>query len=72
MVFADVTIALPLLCQGLLERYGEEHVRPARAAIAASAPLDPGAVGSLRSAQNVWPSSTPTTTASAISPAASA
>ena len=34
MVFADVTIALPLLCQGLLERYGSRHVRPARAAIA--------------------------------------
>ena len=28
MVFADVTIALPLLCQGLLERYGPDHVRP--------------------------------------------
>jgi deoxyhypusine synthase len=40
MVFADVTIALPLLCQGLLERYGARHVRPARAAIArAVAPL---------------------------------
>ena len=25
MVFADVTIALPLLCQGLLERYGPDH-----------------------------------------------
>jgi deoxyhypusine synthase len=34
MVFADVTIALPLLCQGLLERYGPRHVRPARATIA--------------------------------------
>lgn len=34
MVFADVTIALPLLCQALLERYGPGHVRPARAAIA--------------------------------------
>ena len=34
MVFADVTIAVPLLCQGLLERYGAGHVRPARAAIA--------------------------------------
>ena len=33
MVFADVTIALPLLCQGLLERYGPDHVRPARAGI---------------------------------------
>jgi deoxyhypusine synthase len=34
MVFADVTIALPLLCQGLLERYGADHVRPARPGIA--------------------------------------
>ena len=34
MVFADLTIALPLLCQGLLERYGPRHVRPARARIA--------------------------------------
>ena len=36
MVFADVTIALPLLCQGLLERYGPRHVRAARAGIRAS------------------------------------
>lgn len=35
MVFTDLTIALPLLCQGLRERYGAAHVRPARAAIAA-------------------------------------
>jgi deoxyhypusine synthase len=35
MVFADATIALPLICQGLLERYGPHHVRPARPAIAA-------------------------------------
>jgi deoxyhypusine synthase len=35
MVFADLTIALPLLCQGLAERYGPGHVRPARAEIAA-------------------------------------
>jgi deoxyhypusine synthase len=35
MVFADLTIALPLLCQGLAETYGAGHVRPARAAIAA-------------------------------------
>jgi deoxyhypusine synthase len=35
MVHADMTIALPLLCQGLLEHYGPDHVRPARAAIAA-------------------------------------
>jgi len=33
MLFADVTIALPLLCQGLLERYGAGHTRRARAAI---------------------------------------
>ena len=40
MVFADLTIAVPLLCQGLLERYGPGHVRPARAGIArAVAPL---------------------------------
>jgi hypothetical protein len=31
MVFTDLTIALPLLCQA----YGPDHVRPARAAIAA-------------------------------------
>jgi deoxyhypusine synthase len=36
MVFADVTIALPVLCQALLEHYGPDHVRPARAAIAAA------------------------------------
>jgi deoxyhypusine synthase len=35
MLFADVTIALPLLCQGLLEHYGPLHERPARAAIRA-------------------------------------
>ncbi len=35
MVFTDLTIALPLLCQGLAEHYGSGHVRPARAAIAA-------------------------------------
>jgi deoxyhypusine synthase len=33
MLFADVTIALPVLCQGLLERYGAGHGRRARAAI---------------------------------------
>ena len=33
MLFADVTIALPLLCQGLLERYGPVHSRRARASI---------------------------------------
>jgi deoxyhypusine synthase len=33
MVFADVTIALPFLCQGLLERYGPRHVRAARSGI---------------------------------------
>jgi deoxyhypusine synthase len=36
MVFADVTIALPLLCQGLSEHYGADHVRPARAGIGAT------------------------------------
>jgi deoxyhypusine synthase len=35
MLFADVTIALPLLCQGLLERYGPVHARGGRAAIQA-------------------------------------
>jgi deoxyhypusine synthase len=35
MCFTDVTIALPLLCQALLEHYGPVHRRPARAAIAA-------------------------------------
>ncbi|HUO63987.1 MAG TPA: deoxyhypusine synthase family protein [Terriglobales bacterium] len=35
MVFTDLTIALPLLCQGLAEHYGPGHMRPARAAIAA-------------------------------------
>lgn len=34
MLFTDFTIALPLLCQGLLEHYGPTHARPARAAIA--------------------------------------
>jgi deoxyhypusine synthase len=33
MVFADVTIALPLLCQGLLEHYGPRHTRAARTTI---------------------------------------
>ena len=28
MVFTDLTIALPLLCQGLAETYGSGHVRP--------------------------------------------
>lgn len=36
MVFADVTVALPLLCQGLYEHYGAEHARPARASIDAA------------------------------------
>jgi deoxyhypusine synthase len=42
MLFADVTIALPLLCQGLLERYGDVHRRRARGRIEAevSAMLD--------------------------------
>lgn len=35
MLFTDLTIALPLLCQGLAEHYGAGHVRPARAAHAA-------------------------------------
>jgi deoxyhypusine synthase len=35
MVFTDLTIALPLLCQGLSERYGAAHRREARAGIAA-------------------------------------
>jgi deoxyhypusine synthase len=35
MCFADVTIALPLLCQGLFERYGPTHARRARGAIQA-------------------------------------
>jgi deoxyhypusine synthase len=35
MVFTDLTIALPVLCQGLLEHYGGHHVRPAHAATAA-------------------------------------
>ena len=43
MVFADVTIALPLLCQGLLERYGASHVRPARGRIARELQLVPDA-----------------------------
>jgi hypothetical protein len=34
MVFTNLTIALPLLCQGLAEAYGPDHVCPARAAIA--------------------------------------
>jgi deoxyhypusine synthase len=33
MLFADVTIALPLLCQGLFERYGPGHTRRARVSI---------------------------------------
>jgi len=35
MCFTDFTVALPLLCQGLLEHYGTRHVRPARAAVVA-------------------------------------
>jgi deoxyhypusine synthase len=34
MLYADVTIALPLLCQGLLEHYGASHVRAVHSAIA--------------------------------------
>src|SRR5262249_35797888 len=36
MLFADVTIALPLRCQGLLERYGPDHGPPAAASLASS------------------------------------
>jgi deoxyhypusine synthase len=36
MVFTDLTIALPILCQGLAEHYGPGHRRPARPAIAAA------------------------------------
>jgi deoxyhypusine synthase len=36
MVFADFTIGLPLLCQGLLDHYGPGHVRSARRHIAGS------------------------------------
>jgi deoxyhypusine synthase len=45
MVFTDVTIALPLLCQGLLEHYGPAHTRDAPRAIDADleALLDDGA-----------------------------
>jgi deoxyhypusine synthase len=35
MVFADLTIALPILCQGLLEHYGAAHARSARPGIVA-------------------------------------
>ena len=44
MVFADFTIALPLLGQGLLDHYGAGHVRAARRAIMADVGglLDPG------------------------------
>ena len=48
MVFADMTIALPLLCQGLAEHYGSRHVRPARAGIAAD--LGPVLAGGARNA----------------------
>jgi deoxyhypusine synthase len=34
VLYTDLTIALPILCQGLLEHYGPGHVRRARAAIA--------------------------------------
>lgn len=36
MVFADFTIGLPLLCQGLLDHYGPGHIRSARRHIAGS------------------------------------
>lgn len=35
MLFTDVTVALPLLCQGLLEHFGPAHRRGERAAVAA-------------------------------------
>jgi deoxyhypusine synthase len=35
MVFTDMTVALPILCQGLLEHYGPAHTRHARRAIGA-------------------------------------
>lgn len=38
MVFADVTIALPLLCQGLLEHYGPDHRRRTCRPVAADLP----------------------------------
>src|SRR5262245_22314378 len=34
MVFADLTIAVPLLCQGLLEHYGPRHIRSGSETIA--------------------------------------
>lgn len=34
MLFADVTLALPLLCQGLLDHYGAGHRRDARGPLA--------------------------------------
>jgi deoxyhypusine synthase len=33
MAFVDLTVALPLVCQGLLEHYGPDHRRPARVLI---------------------------------------
>jgi deoxyhypusine synthase len=33
MLYADITLALPLLCQGLVERYGASHTRRAHTAI---------------------------------------
>jgi deoxyhypusine synthase len=52
MLFADLTIALPVLCQGLLEHYGAGHVRSARATIAAelAAALDAGPTPAARGA----------------------
>ncbi|MBI2207395.1 MAG: deoxyhypusine synthase family protein [Candidatus Rokubacteria bacterium] len=38
MLFADITIALPILCHGLAEHYGDAHRRRARAALAAHLP----------------------------------
>jgi deoxyhypusine synthase len=51
MVFADFTIALPLLCQGLLDHYGADHVRTAHAHIAADVATlldDPDPAGRIR------------------------
>jgi hypothetical protein len=45
MVFADMTIAVPFLCQGLLEHYGPRHVRPAHAGIARALALLQAEIG---------------------------
>ncbi|OGK99302.1 MAG: hypothetical protein A3I14_16365 [Candidatus Rokubacteria bacterium RIFCSPLOWO2_02_FULL_73_56] len=48
MCFTDFTVALPLLCQGLLEHYGPGHARPARAGVAAEVARALGAAGAAR------------------------